>query len=322
MPIATPAQYRAMLDAAQKGGYAYPAVNVTSITTINGALRAFAEAKSDGIIQVSTGGGQFASGTCVNDAAFGAIVLAEAAHLLAEKYDILVGLHTDHCHPEKVESFLKPLLEASRKRIAAGKGPLFQSHMFDGSVVSLDENLKISKDLLKECAELDIILYHFPKLSGVPITHGLIERLIAAYPAQIGGVKDSTGDADSTAGFLAAFPDLAIFPGTEAFLLDALRGGAAGTITATANVHAGAARRVYDAWCAGSEDADALQVPVTAVRQAIQVQPMVPMLKYLVAKARSDDAWLRVRPPIATLPVADCAAVERTLDDLGFVMGG
>jgi 4-hydroxy-tetrahydrodipicolinate synthase len=171
-------------------------------------------------------------------------------------------------------------------------------------------------------AELDIILYHFPKLSGVPITHGLIERLIAAYPAQIGGVKDSTGDADSTAGFLAAFPDLAIFPGTEAFLLDALRGGAAGTITATANVHAGAARRVYDAWCAGSEDADALQVPVTAVRQAIQVQPMVPMLKYLVAKARSDDAWLRVRPPIATLPVADCAAVEHTLDDLGFVMGG
>ena len=158
MPIATPAQYSAMLDAAQKGGYAYPAVNVTSITTINGALRAFAEAKSDGIIQVSTGGGQFASGTCVNDTAFGAIVLAEAAHLLAEKYDILVGLHTDHCHPEKVEGFLKPLLEASRKRIAAGKGPLFQSHMFDGSVVPLDENLKISKELLKECAELGIIL--------------------------------------------------------------------------------------------------------------------------------------------------------------------
>ena len=158
MPIATPAQYRAMLDAAQKGGYAYPAVNVTSITTINGALRAFAEAKSDGIIQISTGGGEFASGTMVKNAAFGAIVLAEAAHLLAEKYDVLVALHTDHCHPEKVDSFLKPLLEASRKRIAAGKGPLYQSHMFDGSVVALEENLKISKELLKECAELGIIL--------------------------------------------------------------------------------------------------------------------------------------------------------------------
>jgi len=158
MPIATPAQYRAMLDAAQKGGYAYPAINVTSITTINGALRAFSEAKSDGIIQISTGGGEFASGTAVKDAAFGSIVLAEAAHLLAEKYNVLIALHTDHCHPAKVEGFLKPLLEASRKRIAEGKGPLFQSHMFDGSVVPLEENLKISMELLKECAELDIIL--------------------------------------------------------------------------------------------------------------------------------------------------------------------
>ena len=158
MPVATPKQYAAMLDAAQKGNYAYPAVNITSLTTINAALKSFADAKSDGIIQVSTGGGQFASGLDVADAAFGAIVLAEATHLLAEKYDVLVALHTDHCHPEKVEGFLKPLLEASRKRIADGKGPLFQSHMFDGSVVELDENLKISKELLKECAELDIIL--------------------------------------------------------------------------------------------------------------------------------------------------------------------
>lgn len=158
MPIATPEQYAAMLDAAQKGGYAYPAINVTSLTTINGALKAFAEAKSDGIIQVSTGGGEFASGTAVKDAAFGAIILAEACHQLAEKYDVLVGLHTDHCHPQKVESFLKPLLTYSRQRIADGKGPLFQSHMFDGSVVDLKENLDISKDLLAECAELGIIL--------------------------------------------------------------------------------------------------------------------------------------------------------------------
>ena len=158
MPVATPKQYEAMIDAAQKGNYAYPAVNITSITTINAALKAFADAKSDGIIQVSTGGGQFASGLGVSDAAFGAIVLAEATHILAEKYDVLVALHTDHCHPEKVDGFLKPLFEASRKRKAEGKGPLFQSHMFDGSVVPLDENLKISKELLKECAELDIIL--------------------------------------------------------------------------------------------------------------------------------------------------------------------
>ncbi len=158
MPVATPQQYRDMLDAAQKGGYAYPAVNITSLATINGALKAFSEAGSDGIIQVSTGGGSFASGLAVADEAYGAIVLAEACHRLAEKYDILVALHTDHCHPAKVDTFLRPLLEASRKRIAEGKGPLFQSHMFDGSVIELDENLEIAKDLLKECAELDIIL--------------------------------------------------------------------------------------------------------------------------------------------------------------------
>jgi fructose-bisphosphate aldolase class II len=158
MPVATPAQYRAMLDAAQKGGYAYPAINVTSLPTINGALKAFAEAKSDGIIQVSTGGGEFASGTAVKDMALGAIVLAEAVHVLAEKYNVLVALHTDHCHPKNVEKFLKPLLAATRARREAGRGNLFNSHMFDGSELPLEENLRLSKELLQECVELDIIL--------------------------------------------------------------------------------------------------------------------------------------------------------------------
>ena len=147
-----------MLDAAQKGGYAYPAINVTSLPTINGALKAFAESKSDGIIQVSTGGGEFASGTSVKDMALGAIILAEAVHLLAERYDILVALHTDHCHPKNVEKFLKPLLAATKARRDAGKGNLFNSHMFDGSELPLEENMKISKELLEQCAALDIIL--------------------------------------------------------------------------------------------------------------------------------------------------------------------
>lgn len=158
MPVATPAQYRAMLDAAQKGGYAYPAINVTSLPTINGALKAFAESKSDGIIQVSTGGGEFASGTSVKDMALGAIVLAEAVHILAARYNILVALHTDHCHPKNVEKFLKPLLAATKARREAGKGNLFNSHMFDGSELPLEENMKVSAELLKQCAELDIIL--------------------------------------------------------------------------------------------------------------------------------------------------------------------
>lgn len=158
MPVATPKQYAAMLDAAQEGGYAYPAINITSVTTINGALKAFADAKSDGIIQVSTGGGQFASGLNVADSAFGAIVLAEATHRLAEKYDVLIGVHTDHCQPKKVDSFLKPLIAATEARRAEGKNNLFQSHMLDASELPLDENLKLSLELLELCAKNEIIL--------------------------------------------------------------------------------------------------------------------------------------------------------------------
>lgn len=158
MPIATPKQYGAMLDAAQKGNYAYPAVNVTSITTINAALKAFADSKSDGIIQFSTGGGEFASGLSVKDAAFGAIVLAEAAHRLAEKYNVLIALHTDHCPPNKIESFLHPLIAATEARRARGENNLFQSHMLDASNLPLDENMSLSVELLERCAKSEIVL--------------------------------------------------------------------------------------------------------------------------------------------------------------------
>ncbi len=158
MPIATPSQYAAMLDAAQQGGYAYPAINVTSIATINAALKGFADKKSDGIIQFSTGAGEFASGLNVKDAVFGTLVLAEAAHRLAEKYDILIGLHTDHCQPKKVDGFLRPLIAATAERRAAGNGNLFNSHMFDGSELDIKANMEISKDLLKLCVENEIIL--------------------------------------------------------------------------------------------------------------------------------------------------------------------
>jgi len=158
MPIASPAQYAAMLDAAQAGSYAYPAINITSLVTLNAALKGFADKKSDGIIQVSTGGGQFASGLNVKDMVVGAIVLAEAAHRMAEHYDILIGLHTDHCQPGKVDSFLKPLIAETARRREAGLPNLFQSHMLDASELPLDENITLSKDLLKLCAENEIIL--------------------------------------------------------------------------------------------------------------------------------------------------------------------
>jgi len=158
MPVVNFEKYCQMLDNAKKNKFAYPAINVTSEVTANAVLEAFAETKSDGIIQVSTGGGEFASGQMLKDAALGAISIANHIHLVAEKYDINVALHTDHCQPKKVEPFLKPLIAESKKRVAEGKLPLFNSHMFDGSELPLDENMKVAVELLKECSELGIIL--------------------------------------------------------------------------------------------------------------------------------------------------------------------
>lgn len=158
MPIATPKQFAAMLDAAQKGNYAYPAINCASLQTLNAAMKGFADQKSDGIIQFSTGAGQFASGLNHKDATYGVIVLAEAAHRLAEQYDVLIALNTDHCQPGSAESFLKPLIEATSKRRAEGKNNLFQNHMLDASALPLEENLELSKEYLKLCVENEIIL--------------------------------------------------------------------------------------------------------------------------------------------------------------------
>jgi fructose-bisphosphate aldolase class II len=158
MPVANYEQYCQMLDAAQKGGFAYPAINVTSPSTANAAIKAFADMKSDGIIQVSMGGGKFNSGQAVNDMVIGSISLAQHVHLVAEKYNILIALHTDHCHPDNVDDFMIPLIEETEKRRANGQPNLFNSHMFDGSVVPLEENLAMSKKLLERCAKSEIIL--------------------------------------------------------------------------------------------------------------------------------------------------------------------
>src|SRR5438128_5526471 len=158
MPIATPEVYADMIRRAKAGGFAYPAINVTSSETLNAALRGFADAGSDGIIQVSTGGAEFASGTKVKEMVTGAVGLAEFAHVVADKYPIHVALHTDHCPKDKLDGYVRPLLAISQNRVANGEPPLFQSHMWDGSAVPLDENLRIAEELLAECADAHVIL--------------------------------------------------------------------------------------------------------------------------------------------------------------------
>ncbi|GAA2586766.1 class II fructose-bisphosphate aldolase [Dactylosporangium fulvum] len=158
MPIASPDVYAEMLDRAKAGAFAYPAINVSSSQTLNAALRGFAEAESDGIIQVSTGGAEYLSGPTVKDMVTGSVAFAAYAHEVAKKYSINVALHTDHCPKDKLDKFVRPLLAISQERVAKGEEPLFQSHMWDGSAVPLAENLQIAEELLARTAAAKVVL--------------------------------------------------------------------------------------------------------------------------------------------------------------------
>ncbi|MGI8459003.1 MAG: class II fructose-bisphosphate aldolase [Propionibacteriaceae bacterium] len=158
MPIATPETYGEMLDKAKAGSFAYPAINVSSSQTLNAALQGFTEAGSDGIIQVSTGGGQYASGPTIKNMVTGAVALAAYAHEVAKNYPITVALHTDHCPKDNLDKFVRPLLAISTDRVKAGGLPLFQSHMWDGSAVPVEENLAIADELLALTSAANIIL--------------------------------------------------------------------------------------------------------------------------------------------------------------------
>src|SRR4029453_11516984 len=158
MPIASPEIYAEMLDRAKAGGFAYPAINVTSSQTLNAALRGFAEAGSDGIVQVSTGGAEYLSGPTVKDMVAGSVAFAAFAREVAKNYPVNIALHTDHCPKDKLEKFVRPLPAIAKERVAGGEEPVFQSHMWDGSAVPLDENLQIAQDLLADAAAAKVVL--------------------------------------------------------------------------------------------------------------------------------------------------------------------
>jgi len=158
MPVADYTQCCEMLARARKGTFAYPAINVTSLTTANAVLKGLADSKSDGIIQVSTGGGAFASGAGLKDMALGAISIAEHVHRAAARYPIYVALSTDHCQADKLDAFVIPLVEETERRRAAGRPNLFNCHMFDGSALPLEENLNIAVKLLERFKRSDLIL--------------------------------------------------------------------------------------------------------------------------------------------------------------------
>ena len=158
MPIATPEVYADMLDRAKAGSFAYPAINVSSSQTLNAALKGFADAGSDGIIQVSTGGADYLSGPSIKNMVSGSLAFAAYAHEVAKNYPVNIALHTDHCPKDKLDGFVRPLLAASTERVQAGGTPWFQSHMWDGSAVPLDENLQIAQELLALAKAANVIL--------------------------------------------------------------------------------------------------------------------------------------------------------------------
>jgi fructose-bisphosphate aldolase, class II len=158
MPIATPEVYADMLDRAKAGSFAYPAINVSSSQTLNAALQGFADAGSDGIIQVSTGGAEYLSGPTRKDMVAGSLAFAAYAHEVAKNYPVNIALHTDHCPKDKLDGFVRPLLAASTERVKGGGLPYFQSHMWDGSAVPLDENLQIARELLDLCRAAQVVL--------------------------------------------------------------------------------------------------------------------------------------------------------------------
>ena len=149
MPIATPEVYAEMIDRAKAGSFAYPAVNITSSQTITAAIQGFAEAESDGIIQVSVGGAEYASGSTIKDRVKGSLALAAYAGVVADSYGVTIALHTDHCVAKNLDSWVRPLLALEAEQVKRGQNPTFQSHMFDGSDIPLDENLVIAAELLE-----------------------------------------------------------------------------------------------------------------------------------------------------------------------------
>ena len=205
--------------------------------------------------------------------------------------------------------------DLARHAVACGCGGVLMLPPFYYKAASEEGLLRFFGDVIEGVGDdrLKIYLYHIPPVAQIGFSLPLIGRLIEAFPDTVVGLKDSSGDWANTAAILAAHPGFAVFPGSEVFLLEGLRHGGAGCISATCNISAAAIRRVYDQW-KGAE-ADALQEEITALRKAIQAFPMIPALKALIAHYRGDSGWARVRPPFEALPAAQAEQAIRLLAD-------
>ena len=171
-------------------------------------------------------------------------------------------------------------------------------------------------------SRLRVYVYHIPPVAQVPITLGLVERLLKTYPTQVAGMKDSSGDWNNTQAFLEAFAPSGfdVFAGSETFLLRNMRGGGKGCISATANVNPGPIAHLYDTW--KNENADYQQSQLDEIRAIFASFPMIPALKAAVAHWSGDEAWRTVRPPLVALTGEQSAALVSQLEQAKFTMPG
>lgn len=198
MPFAEYSRFSHMIEAALEGGYAYPAVNVHDMYTLNATIEGFAKAGSDGIVQIHPNAALGVSGS-IGDAALGALSLAHHGHLVSSRHDVNIAIHTDHCPPEQEDEFLQPLIRETERRRACGEPNLFTSHMFDGSSLPLEKNMIASRSLLDRCAASEIWLEIEVGVIGAESSSKPLDNADRKYtePEEFLKIREALGDGGS-----------------------------------------------------------------------------------------------------------------------------
>ncbi len=216
---------------------------------------------------------------------------------------------------------LSDTLALARHALEMGVTKLIALPPFFYKSVSEEGLFRAFSDVINGIADdrLELYLYHFPQMSGVPVPHGVVERLVSMYPTTIKGIKDSSGDWEHTRSLIENFPSLSIYAGADGLLLDALKAGGAGAFTAASNITAPYNRAVLDAFIKGDRDkAEAEMTMVRDVRTILTKRAPIPSLKYVISKALKDDIWRIVRPPLVDLDSSNGVELLRELDEISF----
>ena len=243
-----------------------------------------------------------------------------------ELVDRLVGAGVDPARmmPGTGHCALPDSVRMTAHAVKLGCGGVLMLPPFYYKGVSDDGLYRSFAEVIERVGEsrLRVYLYHIPPVAQVPITLGLVEKLLKTYPAQVAGMKDSSGDWNNTKAFLDAYATSGfdVFAGSETFLLRNMRSGGKGCISATANVHPGPIARLYDSWQAA--DAEAQQARLDEIRGVFQTFPMIPALKAAIAHYGRDASWSTVRPPLVDLPAEQARALVTELDRKHFTMPG